>query len=422
MTPPPVMRETTRPKTDPGPVAPVRLDVRYFYDLPLANQLAATIQILRTGAALVDAGHAFTFYTRDSDGDAVLSALGIEPRPGLAFARFYGDRRLPRPLRRVVEGARFAALRRRSGAAPGAKVLMTRGESAFSLLPALERRRPRWPALAVYELHRLAFLRAEERTLGRTASGREPISGRAARLRALERRAVAASDALVCLTPAVAEAVRDAHGLVMPTLILPSGVTPAPAGLRTPPRFDVVYAGKIEARKGLDDLCAAMALLPDRTLGVAGGPDENANALRARLAAQGLADRVTVIGWLPPAEIPGFLRSGRVGVCPLAKGIDSISDRFTSPMKLLEMMALGVPVAATDVGPVRAIATDGVHALLCAPNAPEELAGAIARLLDNPDLAARLAAEGRRRAAAFSWEARAGRLAAFLQARLGVTP
>ena len=116
---------------------------------------------------------------------------------------------------------------------------------------------------------------------------------------------------------------------------------------------------------------------------------------------------------LPAADVADFLRGARVGVCPLAAGRDSVSDRFTSSLKLLQMMALGMPVVATDTPPIRAVATDGRDVLLVPPNDPEALAGGIGRLLADPDLAARLAAAARRTAEAYGWDARARRLEDF---------
>src|SRR5205814_1935983 len=64
---------------------------------------------------------------------------------------------------------------------------------------------------------------------------------------------------------------------------------------------------------------------------------------------------------------------------------------------VIEAQAAGVPVVATPVGGVRENVVDGETGLLCEPGNPASLAAAVNRLLDDPELAAQLAAEARRR-------------------------
>jgi glycosyltransferase involved in cell wall biosynthesis len=65
------------------------------------------------------------------------------------------------------------------------------------------------------------------------------------------------------------------------------------------------------------------------------------------------------------------------------------------PNSIVEAMAAGRPIVATRVGGVPDAVTDGVSGLLVAPGSPEELAGALARILEDGALGARLAAAAR---------------------------
>jgi glycosyltransferase involved in cell wall biosynthesis len=67
---------------------------------------------------------------------------------------------------------------------------------------------------------------------------------------------------------------------------------------------------------------------------------------------------------------------------------------------LIEAMAAGKPVVGTNVGGIPEIIEDGVTGLLVAPGSPDELAGAITKILQNPDLARHMGAAGRERAKA----------------------
>jgi glycosyltransferase involved in cell wall biosynthesis len=68
-------------------------------------------------------------------------------------------------------------------------------------------------------------------------------------------------------------------------------------------------------------------------------------------------------------------------------------------------MAAGVPVVATDIAGYREVVRDGLDGLLVPPGDAAALAAALARVLDDPALAARLASAGEGRAAAFAWDA-----------------
>jgi glycosyltransferase involved in cell wall biosynthesis len=88
-------------------------------------------------------------------------------------------------------------------------------------------------------------------------------------------------------------------------------------------------------------------------------------------------------------------------LCSLFEGFSNV---------ILESMASGRPVVATDIGPNREAIDDGVHGLLVPIRHPEATAAAIVRLLENPEEARRLGANGRARAASeFSLELQAER-------------
>lgn len=104
----------------------------------------------------------------------------------------------------------------------------------------------------------------------------------------------------------------------------------------------------------------------------------------------------TVLGRLSAAEMAGFYRSVDVFVFP------SLSEGFPAPP--LEAMACGAAVVATRSGGVEEYASDGVNCLLVPVSDPRSLAAAIARLVRDPDLRARLASESIRTAARFTWD------------------
>ena len=153
-------------------------------------------------------------------------------------------------------------------------------------------------------------------------------------------------------------------------------------GLRDPAR--VAFLGRLTREKGAYDLVEAVALLrdcnPQVRLELAG--DGDAGALARYAHERGMGDRVLVRGWCSPEECARLLARSALFVLPShAEGL---------PMSLLEAMAAGCAVVSTRVGGIPDVVQDGVNGLLVAPRQPLHLAEAIARLLSEAGLAAKL--------------------------------
>jgi len=400
------------------------VEIHFFYDMPVPNRYAAGIQILHTGAALAARSSRFALHcrglTRPQTG--IFEFYGLPADAGLNIEPFFPAAGLSQgeSARCILQKLKPIWARARRATEP--VVLMTRGNMAARLLPALERllsdEAPPRP-LVVHELHNLHFLRVAEKRAGRSLAPENVNDAQSRCLRDTERRMLAAADAVIGLTPTVLEAAAAVYGPLPRCLVLPSGAeSPAheTAVDRRERRYDLVYAGKIEDRKGVPQLLTVAGLLPGLELGIAGGPESAAAGLRSRCRDLGIAGRVHVAGELPPGRVAGFLRAGAIGACPMASGVDSVSDRFASPLKLLQMMALGLPVVAADVAPVRAIAAHARDAHLVPPNDPDALAAGVRTLLDNPAYREHLASNGRHRARSFTWQERARALESFLMA------
>ena len=161
----------------------------------------------------------------------------------------------------------------------------------------------------------------------------------------------------------------------------------------------VLALGRLEPRKlhaTLVEAFGAMAADDHDVRLVLAGPDGAARpAVDAAIAAldRPVRDRVEVVGWVDDARRASLLRSAAVLAYP------SLDEGFGLPV--LEAMAAGVPVVATDTGAVPEIAGDA--AVLVGPTA-EALAGGLDRALHDASLRARLVAEGTGRAALFSWD------------------
>ncbi|MBB4659074.1 glycosyltransferase family 4 protein [Parvularcula dongshanensis] len=391
------------------------MDLAILYDVPLPNRYAATIQMLRTAAAMAEQGRTCSFLTaehRTSAGDT-LAGLGLRPDTNLSLEAFFPPTRWPRLARRAGV---FLQLRRLAADAPLA--VLSRGGAGMASLPVLARLRRADRPLLLYEVHRLAGLTAFEAATGRSASPAEVRGRGALRAHARDLAAARAADGHVFLTEAVRRAALEAGFPAKPSIVLPSGtMIPPKETLEAARDLDVVYAGKLEARKGVPDLLGAMRELPSRHLDLAGGGPDEVAALRAAAP-----PNVRFHGWLDQDGVSGFFARGRVGACLLPLGLDSVSDRFTSPMKLLQMMAHGLAVVASDTPAIRAVVTDDEDSVVVPPGDARAAARAIDRLLREDDERARLGRAARRTAARYAWSERAARLGAFIDelARQGI--
>jgi glycosyltransferase involved in cell wall biosynthesis len=154
--------------------------------------------------------------------------------------------------------------------------------------------------------------------------------------------------------------------------------------------------------KGLIPLLEALAKLrvehPEAHLVVVGRRREESPVARA-IADLGLARVVTFTPGVSDRRLTDMFAEAAVAVVP------SLYEGFSLPA--VEAMASGTPLVATTGGALPEVAgPDGVAALSVPPNDPGALAVAIGRILDDPILAARLAAAGRRRVLErFTWQA-----------------
>ena len=386
---------------------PEGITVSYVYDMPLPTRYAAAIQILNTCWALAEEGVRTRVYVRSLQEPAheCLSRYGLQPHHLLTIHPFYGT-----AAYRALPSVAVRRLRQR-----GREIhhVISRGEPGILLHRHLRRAgllpNERW----IYEAHRLCAGHPEE---SKIASTEGHLNRPLERVRQLEGAAVEAANGLVCLTPNVQQALSDLYSLPSSVLILPSGTSiPQEAPSDDKGRdLDIFYAGKLELRKGVLDLIVAMQHLPEYRLHIAGGSPAEIESLRKQAESYGVQSRINLLGSVEPGAIGGLYARARVGACPLPAMGSDVSERFTSPLKLLNMMAWGVPIVASSVSSVREILQDGLNGILIEPNDPRALAKALRFLLEDRAFALRLARAARVAAEQYSWKRRAQRLKEFL--------
>ena len=212
-----------------------------------------------------------------------------------------------------------------------------------------------------------------------------------------------AADALVVHTERSAQTLRERSGVAAERIaVVPHGPllevqapierSAARQQLGLPLDAEIVlFAGLIEPYKGLADLIEAFGTVaarrPRARLVVAGKPNEPFAPYERQLGALDLLGRTVLdLRFLPETRLAAYLCAADVVVLPYRA--------VTSSGLLFAARRFGCAVVATNVGDLREVVVDGGSGLLVPPSSPDRLGAAIARLLADPDLAARLGTVG----------------------------
>jgi glycosyltransferase involved in cell wall biosynthesis len=148
---------------------------------------------------------------------------------------------------------------------------------------------------------------------------------------------------------------------------------------------------------------------------VGDGPDRG--RLKALVGFLEIRDRVKLAPYMPQEELRGTFRRAAVFVLPCIFPLDGNVDVI--PLVLLEAMAMGRPVVSTPISGIPELIQHGVNGLLAPEKDDEALAEALAALLTDPSLAARLGAAGREMVRSrFNVAVNAGELAEILRSEV----
>lgn len=164
-------------------------------------------------------------------------------------------------------------------------------------------------------------------------------------------------------------------------------------------RPKILFLGRFEPRKGLKYLLQALPLVKEKipnVLLIIGGGGILGYAYQEYIDKQ-VKENIYFTGLLTSEEKPSYYASCDV-FCAPSIGHESFG------IVLLEAMASGKPVVASNIAGYRTIVEHGTHGFLCSPRSPEDIADCLIKILTNPTLAKSLGKAGRKRACEFSWQ------------------
>jgi colanic acid/amylovoran biosynthesis glycosyltransferase len=159
----------------------------------------------------------------------------------------------------------------------------------------------------------------------------------------------------------------------------------------------ILAVGRLVEKKGFDELVRACHTLVERKVAFECriiGDGADAGALRRLIHELHLDNVVTLCGAAMSVQVRELMADAAVFVAPCVTAASG--DRDGMPTVLLEAMATGAPCVASDVTGIPEIVRDGETGLLVAERSPAQLAAAIERVLNAPDLGEKFARRARR--------------------------
>jgi glycosyltransferase involved in cell wall biosynthesis len=214
----------------------------------------------------------------------------------------------------------------------------------------------------------------------------------------LERRAITSADAVTSPSKHVLELVEHHYGTLQRTLILgnPIIVQRQQWRLSSCDRLSLLFVGRFDLIKGGDLIIDAFGRLAERNLGLKltfVGPDYGVNGMnlmeyaRAVLPSETLS-RLSYRGQLSSDQVAKLRPAHFVTICP--------SRSEVLPYAVLEAMAFGCPVVASDVGGIPELICSDHNGMVFRSQNVDSLVSSVQSLLDNPNLAARFGSAARR--------------------------
>ena len=194
---------------------------------------------------------------------------------------------------------------------------------------------------------------------------------------------------------------------VIPNGVSPSDFSPSPLPAREGRVPSLLYIGTLADWQGLDVVIRALPKILEQQavqLRIVGrGRSRQRKLLSKHIRKLGVEGSVLVQPAVPHHEVPAWIAGSDICLAPLALNDRNVTQG-ACPIKVLEYMAAGRPLVASNMPIVRELVREDVDALLFSPNDPDDLARQVLTLLNDLGLSQRLAACASERALTqFTW-------------------
>jgi len=165
-------------------------------------------------------------------------------------------------------------------------------------------------------------------------------------------------------------------------------------------KLNILFVGRLESRKGLNYLLKAYRRvkqeIPNSRLIIIGPGTRLRHKYEKEVKRNDLRD-VVFVGYVDQGELPRYYKTADI-FCSPATGRESFG------IVLLEAMATGKPIVASNIEGYASVITHGAEGLLVPPKDKEGLAQALITLMTDESLRQQMGARGRLKALGYSWE------------------
>jgi len=225
-----------------------------------------------------------------------------------------------------------------------------------------------------------------------------------------ERRGIGKSDYVVTVNPLIADALKNDYNLPATPAVLmncpyKNAGNDVSLNLHAPVR--VVYQGKLQAFRGLDELVMAFEKIDGATLTFSGfGPLED--SLKLLSESLGLTDKVRFLGRFPGEDAVSILEGHDIGIMPFRDV--TLNMRFTSPNKLFDYAMAGLAIAASDLPFLRQTVSTHEIGMMIDEATPDGIAATLNSMIADRDALLKFKARSRKAAhAEYTWEQQFGK-------------
>lgn len=366
------------------------MQILYVSSSYVPSRRASSVQVMNMCGALAARGHAVTLIAKQSDEP---SARGMSDHAFYRVPETFAIEKIVRPKRRGGELAYAAGIARRIAQGRGRIDLVYSRELAGAALAAL------LGVPMVFESHGVHDERWQRALMRRFVRSRT-CRGVIAISEAL-RADLAADDLLPRHAPVVV-----AHDSCEAAF----GRAPREA-LASPPRIG--YVGNLYRGRGIELVIELARRMPDCQFELVGGSEADI----ARIRGERPPANIVLHGFVAPAMLAEVYAGMDVMLMPHphsgvvgATGKSDIS-RWTSPMKMFEYMASGVPMIASDLPVLGEVLGHGVNAVIARAGDADAWQQALTRLLADPALRVKIATRAQQDLRRdYTWQARAARV------------
>lgn len=165
----------------------------------------------------------------------------------------------------------------------------------------------------------------------------------------------------------------------------------------------LVYSGQLEvasyAEQAVEILNRTRRQIPTASLLVLGG-GRKLSSIRQRAEELGVASHTVFTDYIPANDIPRYLSIADIALAPFE---ENDVTRAKSPLKIAEYMAMGLPIAASDIGDVRTMTSGAAAVAPCGD--VEEMARQVVSILSSPGVQQNMSLAGQRQAQAiYNWK------------------